>query len=114
MRYHWGLGVGHLHAHHFTSTSSCIPDNNDADTQGNGSADLEPSESELGPSHESAHLNVEVDDTDHESDNSELRLDDRDLEGWQDVESNASEDDDNGEDDSKDMDSDSKEDFVGM
>ena len=108
MRYHWGLGLGHLYAHHST-TSTCIPDNRDADTQGDGSVDLEPFE--LRPSHENAHLNVEAHDTDNKSDNPELGLDDRDLEGW---ETDSSEDEGNGKHDLKLMDSKSEEDFMGM
>jgi hypothetical protein len=110
MRYHWGLGVGHLHAHHSTSTSACISDNRDADNQADESADPEPCE--LGPSHENAHLNLEAHDTDSDLDKPELGLDDRDPEGWEDVETDGSEGYGNGEHDSKDIDS--EEDFVGM
>jgi hypothetical protein len=110
MRYHWGLGVGHLYAHHSISTSSsaCTPDSRDTDTQGDGSVDLGPFD--LGPSHENAHLNVEDNDTDCESDNPELGLNDRDPEGWEDDDS----EDGNGEHDFNDMDFESEEDFVGM
>ena len=110
MRYHWGLGVGHFHAHHSASTSARFPDNSDADTQGDGLVYLEPSE--LGPSHENAHPNVEAHDTGDEPDNPELGLDDRDPEGW---ETGDSEDDGYGEHDDLELaDSRSEEDFVGM
>ena len=111
MCYHWDLGIGHLYAHHSALTSTCIPDNRDTNTQGNGSADLKPSE--LWPSHDNTHVDVEGHDTDGESDNAEFSLDDCDPEGWQDVETDGSEDDGNGDCD-MDFESKSEEDFVGM
>jgi hypothetical protein len=110
MRYHWGLGVGHLHAPRPASTSeSCISDEpRDAELEEDQYADLEideDSESARSPDADGA---VDM----YDSDNPELGLDDRDLEGWQDVETDTSGsdvDDPNGEHESE-----SEEDFVGM
>jgi hypothetical protein len=113
MRYHWGLGVGHLHAHHSASTSAHIPDSGDTDAQDGGSADLE--HPELGPSHKNVHFGMEGHETDEESDNPELSLDDDDPEGWQDVDADGS--DDGSDDDNRDCDinfESESEDFVGM
>jgi hypothetical protein len=103
MRYHWGLGVGHLHAHQPTFNASRIPDK-PRDTQDDQFADFEPDE----PSGENAHAPDTDSDKCYESDNPELDLDDRDLEGWEDVETDSANDD--SERDSNDTD----EDFVGM
>jgi hypothetical protein len=80
MRYHWGLGVGHLHAHRPDSTSKiCIPDEaRDTEFEADQYTDLERSQ---------AHSPDAVGDIEmYESDNPELGLEDRDFEGWQDVE----------------------------
>lgn len=86
MRYHWGLGVGHLHAHH--PTSSCTPDNSrDVDASNDLLADPE-----LLPGHTDTHATDVDDNTYRESDNLEMGLEDRDLEGWEDAESDTLED----------------------
>ena len=41
MRYHWGLGVGHFHAHQSASTSDCVSD------QGEDSQDIQVPDMEL-------------------------------------------------------------------
>ena len=76
MRYHWGLGVGHFHAHQFSS--SCKPsDITDDPILEQGSKEEQ--------------ISVE-DDIYHESDNLEMTLEDREFEGWEDVESDESRD----------------------
>lgn len=84
MRYHWGQGIGHRYA--FTSTAAS---NNDSihkeaeEVDNDQCSDLEPDSDEVPPGVEGAS------DTD-ESENSEPGLDDRDLEGWEDVETSDS------------------------
>jgi hypothetical protein len=88
MRYHWGLGVGHFHAHQprATATTLCQPGDTEIDQ------DAEPGIAEGSDNYEghksSAELGDNGSDT-YESDNSELGLDERDLEGWEDVESDG-------------------------
>jgi hypothetical protein len=103
MRYHWGLGVGHLHAHQHAATS--IPgEDSHIRTQ---SPDCEPDvdENDVG-------AQTQDRDGDNDADDPELSLTERDLEGWEDV---ASDDSDNElqveshEDDFTD-----EEDFTGM
>ena len=102
MRYHWGLGVGHLHAHQPTSTSNCIPDE-PKDTQDDWFPDIGLGESSNAHALDSYPDNV----SEVESDNPELGLDDRE----QDVET--------GSEDASDIDSEHEsegmeEEFVGM
>jgi hypothetical protein len=90
MRYHWGLGVGHYHAHHQPTSSlhhvitSQSITNEAGDTQDNQSSNLEPE----GTSYSNVDAVGDSDD-DHEyiSDDPELGLEDRHLpeEGWQDT-----------------------------
>jgi hypothetical protein len=91
MRYHWGLGVGHYHAHQPTSslhhdiTSQPIT-NEPGDTQDNQSSNLEPEGT--------SDSNVDGlgdDDLEYISDDPELGLEDRHLpdEGWQDTDIDA-------------------------
>jgi len=93
MRHHWGLDVGHLHAHQ--SASSCIP---------RESTDIDPLD-ELHVDPESGGEDTYTAEMDgDESDNLEMSLGDREWEGWEDVESETSEDgandsDNNSEDD---------------
>ena len=75
MRYHWGLGVGHLHVHQSTSSHQSMGIN----------APDEPVP-ELPPGGGDTRIS-DVEDDD-ESDNSEMALEDREFEGWDDVESN--------------------------
>lgn len=100
MRYHWGHAIGHLHAHQASSTSSSVY--------------TEPSEIEdgqdLAPGENHVHTHGLDDASDTcESDDSELGLNERDLEGWQDVESDTS---GGGDDEESDLE-DSEEDFMG-
>jgi hypothetical protein len=77
MRYHWGLGVGHLHAHQSTSSY-----------QSKGiDAPHEPVPETLPVSRDTKTTDVNDDD---ESDNSEIGLEDHEFEGWDDVESDDS------------------------
>ena len=94
MRYHWGLGIGHFHVHQAraTATSSytpCQPGDieNDQDAEagvagGSDNYDRHESSAELGDNASDI----------YQSDNSELGLDERDLEGWEDVESDGGSD----------------------
>ena len=87
MRYHWGLGVGHLHAHGLTSPPSWIPDQSrDFDTPDNSSTNPEDPTGDLEP-----HVTDFDSSACYESVNPEMTLDERDLEGWDDVESDNSE-----------------------
>ena len=97
MRYHWGFGVGHFHAHQFSSNgmshqsrSVDIPDDT-APNQLPGSNDVRS--------------NVE-DDPCHELDDPEMTLEDREFEGWEDVESDDLKGDDASDDQSSGDDSD--------
>ena len=106
MRYHWGLGVGHLHAHQHTVTSAPI---SEKDAQDARSPEYEPEET---LDENDVNAQVEAQDGDSEgyhSDNPELCLEDRDLEGWEDVESEDSD----GEDEERDEDEDEDEDMEG-
>ena len=76
MRYHWGLGVGHCYARNAFESSNTSDEPSDTEN-----TDLEPDNSS------DAELNVS--DV-YESDDSELFLDDRDPEGWDDVETSDS------------------------
>ena len=85
MKYHWGLGVGHLHVHGLTSTSPWNPDQpRDADAPDGPSAN-----------HEDPIGVVELNATGFdgnpcdESVNLEMNLDEHDMEGWEDVESDT-------------------------
>jgi hypothetical protein len=104
MRYHWGLGIGHFHAHQSASTLGCVPDLAE-DAQDIQDPDAESQEA----SGESlARANYRGSDAGYESDNPELCLEDRDLEGWDDIEMDDIEDSDGGED------LEEPEDFSGM
>ena len=104
MRYHVGLGVGHLHAHRST-TSSCLPE-----------GDIHPREPEPDMDEmvgdDDVHAETHDDgssDSDVDSDHlAEFDLNDRDLEGWEDIESEDSE---GGEGEEME---DSEEDFMGI
>ena len=108
MRYHWGLGVGHIYTHQPTSTSSWkfqVLDSQATEFEDDQYVDLEVGENFTlvqGTDHDTA------DDT-HKSENPELGLDDHGLEGWEDVETDS-----NSNSDGPDEQYDSEEDFVGM
>jgi hypothetical protein len=86
MRYHWGLGIGHLHAHYPTSTSngcSGIP-GKPRDIEDDQNADCEPDNvSEDASNVDGASSNS------YDSDKSESDLNNLDLEGWEDGETDS-------------------------
>ena len=88
MRYHWGLGVGHLHAHCPVSDGrSSIPDEpRNIDDEQN--ADGEPDN----VSEHSSDIDGPSSDNAYDSDNSEWDLDNRDLDGWEDGETDSGND----------------------
>ena len=74
MQYHWGFGVGHLHAHQ--STFSCVPhEPREID------APYDPIPKQLPGSGNTRTTGIE-NDSDYESDDPEMGLEDRELEGW--------------------------------
>jgi len=85
MRYHWGLGVGHCHAHQpsWTYTTPQLEDPKD-----DQSSHVEP-ESSISTS-----VGVQAGECDHDSDIAELSLEDGHLaeEGWQDDDFGSSDD----------------------
>jgi hypothetical protein len=94
MRYHWGLGVGHYHAHQPTSSlhrdiASQPITNEPGDDQGNESSNLGPDGT--------SYSNV---DTLGNGDDPELGLEDRHLpdEGWQDMDTDGASDNHSGSD----------------
>jgi len=97
MRSHWGLGIGHVHAHHHVATSGRTPEE---DTQSQECEIEEKSDNVNAQSETHDDGNSDV----HHSDGSELGLEDRHLEGWEDVES----DDPEGDEDTEGVD------FTGM
>lgn len=80
MRYHWGLGVGHYHAHHCAAR----PADNSEDALEN----LQPQDDDTA---EQGSVDGGDGSDGSDSDNEELGLDDRQQEGWEDVESEDSE-----------------------
>jgi hypothetical protein len=111
MRYHWGLGVGHYHAHQPTSsshhdTTSQTIINEPGDNQDNQSSNMEPE----GTSHSNADAPGD-DDLEYMSDDSELGLEDRHLpdEGWQDTDTDP----DGGGHSSSDSEDIEEEDYTG-
>jgi hypothetical protein len=99
MRYHWGLGIGHTHAHQPTFNAGQSPDKSN-NAQDDRSTDFEPDEPSGGNAADTAH--VGEGDASCKSDNPELCLDDHDMEGWDDVETDSAE---GSADDSTDSDS---------
>jgi hypothetical protein len=85
MHYHC-LDVGHLHTHQPTPSPSCIPNEPLSGNNNDHYVDPELGESPVNasPGTDSA-SNIIV----YESDNPELDLDDHELEGWQDVETDS-------------------------
>ena len=104
MRYHWGLGVGHFHAHQSALTSGCVS-NPTEDAQEAQVPDLGLREA-LGES--LAQDNDRDSDMGYESEKPELCLEDLDLEGWDDIEMDDEEDEDGDEDNGE------PENFTGM
>lgn len=90
MRYHWGLGVGHLHAHQ--PTSSCVH----CEPRGIDAPDDSIPEQ---PSDGGYMRTTDVEnDADQESDDPEMNLEDRELEGW-DESGDSNDGDEDGSDD---------------
>lgn len=89
MRYHVGLGVGHIHAHQHAGTSRHIYEES-------GAQDSQSLERENEPITEESDINLQVQDGNSDACDSdpELDLKDREFEGWNDVESEHDEDDD--------------------
>jgi hypothetical protein len=80
MRYHWGLGVGHLHAHCPESTTnrcSSFPDEQ-RDIEDDQNTGREPDN----VSEHASNIDGACSDA-YNSDNSEWDLDNRDFEGWE-------------------------------
>ena len=103
MSYHWGLRVGHFHAHQeFTST---VPDNQEVQE---GIKDNDVYEEDMNPA--SPH-NADLDSA-YGSDKSDFSLDDRDIEGWEEVESDVGSNFEGGGVDE--VEYESEEDFVGI
>jgi hypothetical protein len=98
MRYHWGLGVGHVHAHQHSATSGLIPQ---GDTQEMALPEREAEErldQNIANTHSETQAEHESSDVEH-SDNPELGMEDRHLEGWEDDESEDSESDEGRDED---------------
>ena len=103
MCYHWGLGVGHFHAHQeFTST---VPDNQEAQE------DIEDNDVYEEDRNPASLCNADSDSA-YESDNSDFSLDDRDIEDWEEVESDVGSNFEGGSIDE--VEYESEEDFVGI
>ena len=93
MRYHWGLGVGHLHVHCPVSTSSGrsgIP-GKPRDIEDDQNADREPDNAFEDASEDASNIDCASSDA-YDSDKSEWDLDNRDLEGWEDEETDSGND----------------------
>jgi hypothetical protein len=88
MRYHWRLGVGHFHVHQPAPTSGCVSDLTE-DAEETQVPDMELQEG-LGES--LAQANDRGSDMGYESERSELCLEDRDFEGWDDIDMDDEED----------------------
>jgi hypothetical protein len=90
MRYHWGLGVGHLHAHQTLAAPCDKPEMPQAeDTHPDQSPDCITADSEA-PSKNHVDARPPPEDGDDsvcDSDCPEFGLDDRQSEGWEDVDS---------------------------
>ena len=83
MRYHWGLGVGHFHAHQPTGRPS--HNYEESDTQYVHSPECE---NEVRMDENDVNTCIQDENSDVcDSDDPELDLEDREHEGWDDVES---------------------------
>jgi hypothetical protein len=105
MCYHWGLGVGHFHAHQLEGTSGLIPEDPNAE-------DVQSLDSEIGKEVPQVAdvdtQNQDGNDSDVCESDDELGLEDRNVKGWDNVESE-----DSGGNDLDDMDLE-EEDFTGI
>jgi len=90
MRYHWGLGVGHLHAHQHSATSGRIPQEDTQEMELPECVAEERLDQNIANTRLETQAEHESSDVEH-SDNPELGLEDRHLEGWEDDESEDSE-----------------------
>ena len=99
MRYHWGLAIGHLYAHPSTPTPAS-PDE----------LRHEPMEAEDDQYAQESPVDTDRASDTWESDDPELGLDDCDMEGWQDVETDSGSD----ENDPSEHGSGSEEDFASF
>jgi hypothetical protein len=107
MRYHWGLGIGHFHAHQSESTSG--PGSvSDLAQDARDMIQVLDMDLQEAAGESLAQANDRGSDMGYESDIPELCLDDIDLEGWDDIEM------DDGEDGDVDEDIEEAEDFTGM
>jgi len=97
MRYHWGLAIGHLYSHPSTPTSAS-PDERHHEP-------MEAEDDQYTQQDESPAASDAC-----ESDNPELGLDECDMEGWQDVETDSGSDENGPSED----DSESEEDFASF
>jgi hypothetical protein len=104
MRYHWGLGVGHIHVHRPTSASSCIP-NQPMDVETSDNVPTDPEAVLPVPADGDPEVTTANNTCHEEFADPEMVLENRDPEGWDDVESDTSEGGGN------DSDYDSEEDF---
>jgi hypothetical protein len=89
MRYHVGLGVGHLHAHPPTATSIRLPEEDIHSREPEPDLDEMVGDNDVSAqTHGDGSSDSDVYDSDRRA---EFDLQDRDLEGWEDVESEDSE-----------------------
>jgi hypothetical protein len=108
MHYHWGLGVGHFHAHQPASALGRVSDLA-GDPQDFQVPDVELQEALREPLEQP---NDRGSDVGYDSDNPELHLEDHNLEGWDDIEMDDVEHGDEDEDEDEDIGE--PEDFTGM
>jgi len=80
MRYHWGLGVGHRYAYQPTSTFRC-----DSESEDEMVLDLDLDKGSGGEKQVQ-----DADSDNYDSDHPEFALEDREVEGWTDEESDHS------------------------
>jgi hypothetical protein len=80
MHYHWGLGVGHQHAHQATSTFHHKVEREDEILDSNLDEGLPDGEKQI----------QDGDTQSYDPDHPEFDLDDCEAEGWEDVESESS------------------------
>src|ERR1700720_3936849 len=85
MHYHWGLGIGHLYAHWPASSSHMLAESD--------APDVIPHEWETEEGAGENNINTHIQDGNSDvdsSDDSELGLENRNFEGWEDDESEGS------------------------
>lgn len=92
MRYHWGLGVGHYHIHQGASTTPENSQDESPITNLHGVEEDQPEDdlqtiNNVPVRHRAGGSNDTDDSEVTDSDDGELGLEDRQQEGWEDVES---------------------------